>query len=68
MVWALRGKEKSPPPLDRSKVFSTEDYIASNSRTVMNDELEERLWKEMIMLKLGSICLRGLRKTIKGIH
>jgi hypothetical protein len=32
----------------------------------MNDELE-RLWKEMVMVKLSSIYLGGLRKTTKEI-
>jgi hypothetical protein len=42
-----------------------EGYIASNSR-MAHDQLKN-LWKEMIMVKLSSICLRGLKKTTKEI-
>jgi hypothetical protein len=43
------------------------DYIASNERMIVNNELE-RMWKEAVVAQLRyypGICLEGLRKTTK---
>jgi hypothetical protein len=46
-------------------VFSSSDYIASNERMLVNNELE-RMWKEAVVesfnVRLGR---EGLRKTMK---